>query len=73
MYDVSMPPGYPLYLRGLVTIKPVSEEGAMFGQFNKLWNWNSEIRRTPFDSQFTDAILLFAQALQVCGTFRPML
>lgn len=30
VYEQSMPPGYPLYLRGLLVIRPVSEEGAMF-------------------------------------------
>ena len=63
IYDRSMPQGYPFYLRGLLTIRPISEDGAKFRSFADMWQ-NNMIRRRPFDSHFTDAILLFAHALR---------
>ena len=62
VYENSLPQGYPLYLRGLLSIRPISEEGAKFRSFEEQWHLDS-IRRQPFDSQFTDAVLLFAKAL----------
>ena len=63
VYQQSLPQGYPLYLRGLLSIRPISEEGAKFRSFEEQWHLDS-VRRQPFDSQFTDAVLLIAEALK---------